>query len=261
MDEIVIGAIGTITGIFGLGIAIISYYKQVQLEKRFKEKERLISLANKLKELIDWIEWEYLRISERPSNDEDKYFDLNELGKAVISSSFDEKMPSVSVMTKVKVSKPAISANYEESDITIKNKEDAERYIKEHKIAYINIHSSTESDEPLVYDLLSIGHPHFGMLDKMINEYGDLLEKFCPRFSENLYDCLDDLLIKLLSSAVISNEIRINPNDFDKTIEIGFSIYDSVLGVNQLTPNLEEIHKLLTKAEKIREVLLSAGYA
>ena len=108
---------------------------------------------------------------------------------------------------------------------------------------------------------MSIYDTHFEILDAMISQYSDLLEKFCPGFSKDLYNCLDDLLINLLSSAVSSNEIRINPNDFNKTIDIGFSIYDSVLGVDQLTSNLEELKRLITKAERIREVLLSAGYA
>ncbi|MHC1688358.1 MAG: hypothetical protein AB9879_11680 [Methanothrix sp.] len=261
MDELTIGTIGTIAGIFGLGIAIISYYKQMQLEKRFEEKERIISLANKFKKLIDCVEWEYLTISKRPSVDEDKYFDLNSLAKAIISSSFDEKMPTISVTIEVSAYKTDISENNEESKIIIKNKEDVERYVNEHKITAICIYSSLESNEHFVYGLLSIYCPHFGILDAMISEYSDLLEKFYPGFTRDLYNCLDEFLIKVLSSAVISNEIRINPNDFNKTIEIGFSIYDSVLGVHQLTSNLEELNKLLTKAEKIREVLLSAGYA
>lgn len=261
MDELTIGTIGTIAGIFGLGIAIVSYYKQMQLEKRFKEKERLISLANKLKELIDLIEWQYLDIAERPSIDGDKYFDLENLSRAVISSLFDEKILTISVATEVSAFKAEISENNERSKIIIDNKKDVERYINEHKIESISIYSSLENDGNMCYQLLGIYLPHFGILDAMINEYGDLLEKFCPRFLENLYNSLDDFLIKLLSSAVVSNEIRINPNDFNKTIDIGFSIYDRVLGVDQLTSNLEELKELLTKAEKIREVLLSAGYA
>jgi hypothetical protein len=261
MDELTIGTVGTIAGIFGLGIAIVSYYKQMQLEKRFKEKERLISLANKLKKLIDWVEWDYLVISKRPSVDDDRYFYLNNLSRAVISSSFDEKMPTISVAIEVSAYKTEISEDNERSKIIIDSKEDVERYINEHKIAAIDISGSLENDGNMSYELLSIYRPHFEILDAMINEYGDLLEKFCPGFSKNLYNCLDDILIKLLSSAVISNEIRINPNDFNKTIDIGFSIYDSVLGVDQLTSNLEELKELLTKAEKIREVLLSAGYA
>lgn len=261
MDELIIGTIGTIAGIFGLGIAIISYHKQMQLEKRFKEKERIISLANKLKELIDWIEWEYLAISERPSVDEDKYFDLNNLASAIISTSFDEKMPTVSVAIEVSALKTDNSENNEGSKITFDNKEDVERYVNEHKIKAIDIYSHLENNEHFIYGLLSIYRPHFGILDAMISEYSDLLEKFYPGFSRELYNCLDEFLIKVLSSAVISNDIRINPNDFNKTIDIGFSIYDNVLGVHQLTSNLEELNNLLTKAEEIRVVLLSAGYA
>ncbi len=111
MDELTIGTIGTIAGIFGLGIAVVSYYKQIQLEKRFAEKERLISLANKLKDLIDLVEWQYLHIFEKPSAEDDEYFNLNSLSRSVISSSFDEKMPTISVAIEVSVHKNDISEN------------------------------------------------------------------------------------------------------------------------------------------------------
>lgn len=261
MDEFTIGIIGATTGIFGLGIAVISYFKQTQLEKRFKEKERIILLANEINDLINFIKWNYLDLFIRPAVDDDKYFDLDSLGKAVVSNAFDEKVTSVSIEIEVDLSSGHDEAGKNESrSFPIWTKEDVTKHVEEHDINYISIYCKPKYSGNMTYLLLFLG-THFDKLDVLVGEYSDLLEKFSPGLLADLYNCMEEVILKLVISSIDTDEIKVDTKDFDKTIDIGFFIYDRILGVNQLASNRDELNELITKAEKLRETLLTTGYA
>ena len=287
VDEFTIGVIGTVTGVLGLAIAVVSYHKQMQLEARFKDKERMLSLAPKIKDLIDTIIDRYLTIYDNPSQEKDDYtYDqLELLGHAIISKTFDEKLDKITVIVETRIAFSAEDNLIDKSrgenmlqenridkkkteHIIINAIDEVDKYLEKDNISYIDIScyipdrhiKISNNEDTLLYTMLWL-YPISKEIDELQDNYGDLIERFSPELLDNLDKSIKSILGTIMMSAVKNNTIEINISDFTKTMGISYSIYNKIINFDEMKHSLNEIDNSINRLEKLRETLLTTGYA
>ncbi len=259
-----IEVIGLGIGILGFLAAIYSIFTQRKFETKFKEKERLKILAKNLDFII--AEMDEMSRIEDPTYDE--HTELHLLSQIIISEAFDKKKDVISISIKTRLRIDELTKNSEGKEekktdfIEAEKREDIINYLEKGKLHSFDItgdFGEVIGGEILVY---SIGHffywipDNFYDLEKLENEFGDLMEEFSPDLLKSLKDCIKDLLVV----AMYSKELKIDTKAFSKIDDIGLWIYNAIMRREEINPYLNKMVELKVKFEELRELLITTSY-
>ncbi|MBP2030089.1 putative membrane protein [Methanohalophilus levihalophilus] len=260
-------AIGLIVGSAGLIVAVYSMGKQKRLEKRFKEKEKLKALSEKILFELDFRIDSILEEIENPMLDENIYFDLKQISEMVVARAFDQKSDLVSLNIEMEID---LDDTYESirkdqqniMTLSPKNEKQFLKLIADEKYHSPHIYCFLDSNDllmelsevPLGIELL------LRNMEEVESEFGTMINEFKPELFINLKNSLMEMLETIAKSVILSNEIAINIKDFDRTEEIGLWIYDTALGKPHLTEHLFCLSELKKELDDFREKLIATSY-
>ena len=254
-----------VIGIFSFFIAIYAIAKQRKFETKFKEKERLKILANRLSEVL-WNIDDFSKI-EDPTYDEQTQLQM--LSQSIISKAFDKKKDIISISIETTISIEELTKNSDGKEmkktnfIRVDKKEDVIRYLEKSEIGSFDIAGNLGevcyNDGILSYsitDFFQFIPDFFYKLEELENEFGDLMEEFSPNLLNSLKDCIRDLL----AVAIFSKEIKIDTKEFGTTDDIGLCIYNEIVRREEINSHLNKMVELNVKFQKLRENLVTTSY-
>ncbi|MFZ2412444.1 MAG: hypothetical protein WAW23_12800 [Candidatus Methanoperedens sp.] len=259
-----IEVIGLGFAILGLLAAIYSIVTQRKFETKFKEKERLKILAKRLNEVITKMS----RFSKIEDPTYDEHTQLHMISQIIISEAFDKKKDITSISIKTRIAIDELTKNSEGKEekktnfIDAEKKEDIINYLEKGKLRCFEITGDFGEEiggEIMLYSISYFFYyipDFFYELEKLENEFGDLMEEFSPNLLKSLKDCIKDLLVV----AMYSKELKIDTKAFSKTDDIGLRIYNAIMRREEINPYLNKMVELKVKFEKLRESLLTTSY-
>lgn len=269
IDGMTPDVLGLGIGFIGVVLATYSIIKQKKLENRIKEKEKLKELA---KFIENHIISRIIRIKDviiDPTKDEDAFSQLQMLSQEVVTKSFDEKKEIINLISEIRmdIEEKHNSANQKEFkktktiNISTENQKEAIKYLEEGMCRYISIECTSGNN--ILYSvndfLLGIRYL-FSDLDKLEKEFGDIIDEIKPTVLKDLKECVNEMFLIVLDSAINSNNIEINTKLFNKTDEIGLWIFNSVNGINKLKPLLDNLIELEIRTKKFKDELVYVSY-
>ena len=98
-------------------------------------------------------------------------------------------------------------------------------------------------------------------LDKLEEEFGNILEEFNPGLLKSLKDCAEEVFMIAMDSAIHSKEMEVNKKEFSKTDDISLWIYRKVTGSEKIKPHLDKLEELKGELENLRNDLITTSYA
>ncbi len=259
-----IEVIGFGIGILGFLAAIYSKFTQRKFETKFKEKERLKLLAKNL----DFIIAEIGELSKIEDPTYDEHTQLHMISQIIISEAFDKKNDITSISIKTRIGIDELIKNSEGKEekktsfIDAEKKEDIINYLEKGKLHCFEITGDfgEEFKGEIVYYTISDFFYYipdiFYDLEKLENEFGDLMEEFRPNLLKSLKDCIKDLLVV----AMYSKELKIDTKAFSRTDDIGLWIYNKIMKREEINLYLNKMVELREKFEDLRELLITTSY-
>ncbi len=260
-----IEVISLVIGTVGLLFAIYSIIGQKKLETRIREKEKLKALSIKLEPLIQNIKF-IVEDIKNPIDNDDLFFELQSLGQGIISKAYDDKedIVDLSILIKIPSGKKTDASNGKEESkhsISIEKKEDIIKVFQE----FYNIDISAQLGNSIYSYSLSDYYAFFSPpvledIEILQREFGNLIKDFNPDILENLKDCIKEMLMITIDSALHSKKLKVNIKSFSKTDDLSLWIFNEVIGRNKLDPYLIKLEKLKAELEKLREILITTSY-
>lgn len=259
-----IEVIGLGFGILGLLAAIYSLITQRKFETKFKEKERLKTLAKELNKIITDIS----RISKIEDPTDDEHSQLNMLSQNIISEAFDKKKNIISISVKTNIGIEELNKKSDGKEekkniyINIEKREDIINNLEKGKLIRYSIESDLGEQiegEILSYEITEFFYfiiYFFKELEKLENEFEDIIEEFSPDLLKSLKDCIKELLVV----AIYSKKLEIDTKAFTKTDDIGLWIYNTIMRREEINPYLDKMMDLKVQFEKLRENLITTSY-
>ncbi|SDF65921.1 hypothetical protein SAMN04488589_1039 [Methanolobus vulcani] len=249
--------IGFTFGFLGVALALYSIIKQKNLEKRLKEKEKLKLLSTKINDGLLKDIHRFYKITV-PKDDEDTIYQLDSLGRDIISTSYEHKEDTVIVETSTDIT---LENNKE---ISIENKGLILVSFREGKCSYVSLYCSPIGSSNMNYDIDSMSMLYLlGILEnlnELENEFGSIIQEFKPELFSNLRVCITDIFEEIIDSACANEKIVVNIRDFDKAEDIGLWIHNIYLGLDRLLPLIAELKELENDLDEFREKLILTSY-
>lgn len=188
------------------------------------------------------------------------------MSQEIISEAFDQKSDIIIISIKTALGIEEISKNSEGKEkkntnfIHAEKKEDIIKYLEKGELTSFDIQGTFEKEDKensYTISYLFFGLPDFFYdMEKLENEFGDLMKEFNPNLLKSLKDCIKDLLVV----AMYSKDLKIDTKTFNKTDDIGLWIYNTILRRDEISLYLNKMVELKGKFEKLREILITTSY-
>lgn len=259
------GFIGILFGFIGILIGGYSLIKQRNLETRIKEKEKLKMLSKHLEnDIIPYISL-VINVIKNPLKNEDVECQIYLLSREIVSKAFDEQKDIVNIETHVKESIISKQGKKEEKkqfkNIDLENKEDVIKRFEECNLDYITIDCRLGSGQAyMLGDIIHWLKKFYYEVTDLETEFGNLIDEFKPKLIKDLKNCTKQIFIIILNSSINSKKIEINIKTFTKTDNMGFWIYNKVIGRDELDSCLDKLLQLKADLEEFRETLIMTSY-
>ena len=257
--------IGILVGFIGILIGMYSLIKQKNLETRIKEKEKLKMLSKHIEnDIIPYIS-RVIDLIKDPLKNDDTEFQIYYFSLEIVSKAFDEQKDIVNIETNVQELIRLKEGNEKEKmqykKIDLNNKEYVIKHLEECKLDLIIVDCTVGSSEKyMLGDILMWLKKIYCEVTDLETEFENLIDEFKPKLINDLKNCTKEIFIIVLNSSINSKEIEINIKTFTKTDNIGFLIYNKVIGRDELDSCLDKLLQLKAELEEFRETLIMTSY-
>jgi len=250
--------LGISISVFGIIIAIASFLKQKNLEKRIKKKEEFKEIAKELENFEDKINF-LNDILNNPFKDEDLYHQLKFLAKDIIAYKHDTGRNSTIIIN------PRVEDSSSNRESTVKKViENGEQWVdllgKDEVYISTDMWRKEETGMAYGFDLPNHIDICFHLL-KEIKKHEEILNEFKPGFTQKLEDCIERIAYKIFSSIIEKNKLSIDPDKFNTVDDMVREIYFALINYNNLKPILDELKEIIDDVEQVRRDLLRTSYS
>ena len=200
-----------------------------------------------------------------PLKDIDTETQIYFLSREIVSKAFDEQKDIINIETNVqelitlKEGKEKEKMQYKNIDLN--NKEYVIKRLEECNLDFITVDCTVGSSEGyMLSDILIQLKQIYCKVTDLETEFENLIDEFKPKLINDLKNCTKEIFIIVLNSSINSKEIEINIKTFTKTDDIGFLIYNKVIGRDELDSCLDKLLQLKADLEDFRETLIMTSY-
>jgi len=244
--------------VFGIIIAVASFLKQENLEKRIKKKEEFKEIAKELENFENKINF-LNDILNNPFKDEDLCDQLKFLAKDIIAYKHDTGRNSTIIIN------PRVEDRSSNGESTVKKViENDEQWVdllgKDDIYISTDMWRKEETGMSYGFDLPYYMGVCFHLL-KEIKKHEEILNEFKPEFTQKLEDCIERIAYKIFSSIIEKNKLSIDPDKFNTVDDMIREIYFILINYNNLRPLLDELKEIIGDIEQVRRDLLRTSYS